>query len=129
MKRRRGAGVAAGDCVGVFVESGRDALVIEPTGNDHDRDAGVKHLGGHEVSEVVQSERTEPGGATVAEERLGHPVRLPRGGPALVAEHETVRRDAQLERTGAALADRALDDRIIGRSRPKLMGHNDTGTV
>ena len=31
--------------------------------------------------------------------------------------------DAQLERTGAALADRALHDRIIGRSRPNLMGN------
>jgi len=52
MKRRRGAGVAAGDCVGVLVECGRHALVIEPTGNDHDRDAGVEHLRGHEVSIV-----------------------------------------------------------------------------
>jgi hypothetical protein len=31
--------------------------------------------------------------------------------------------DAQLERTGAALADRALHDKIIGRSRLKLMGN------
>lgn len=92
MQRRRGAGVAAGDCVGVFVECGRDALVIEATGNDHDRDAGVEHLGGHEVSEIVQSERAEPGGATVAEERLGHSVRVPCGGPAVVAEHEPVGR-------------------------------------
>ena len=31
--------------------------------------------------------------------------------------------DPQLEQTGAALTDRALHDRIIGRSRPKLMGN------
>ena len=53
MQRRRGAGVAAGDCVGVFVECGGDALVIEATGDHHDWDAGVEHLGGHEVSEIV----------------------------------------------------------------------------
>jgi hypothetical protein len=44
------------------------------------------------VSEIVQSERAEPGGATVAEERLGNSVRLPRGGPPVVAEHEPVGR-------------------------------------
>jgi hypothetical protein len=42
VRRRRGAGVAAGDCVDVSVECGRHAVVIEPTGNDHDRDAGVE---------------------------------------------------------------------------------------
>ena len=31
--------------------------------------------------------------------------------------------DAQLERTGTALADRAFHDRIIGRSAPNLMGN------
>jgi len=31
--------------------------------------------------------------------------------------------DAQLERTGAALTDRALHNRIIGKSHPQLMGN------
>jgi hypothetical protein len=54
-------GVAAGDCVGRFVDCGRHALVIEATGNDHDREAGVEHLGGHEVSEIcVIPPRSKP---------------------------------------------------------------------
>ena len=33
--------------------------------------------------------------------------------------------DAQLERTGAALADRALHDSIIGKYRPQIDGQSD----
>ena len=34
--------------------------MVEAAGHDHDLDAGVEHLGGHEMTEVVQSEREEP---------------------------------------------------------------------
>jgi len=87
---RGGLDVAAGDGVGVLVQGGRDASVVEAAGHDHDRDAGVEHLGGHEMTEVVQSERAEPGVPPVAEERLGDPVRLPGGGTTIVAEHEPI---------------------------------------
>ena len=63
--------------------------MVEAAGHDHERDAGVEHLGGHEMAEVVKSERAEPGGPAMAKEGFGDPVRLPGGDAAVVAEHET----------------------------------------
>jgi hypothetical protein len=62
--------------------------VVEATGNDDEGDAGVGHLCGHEVPEP---ERAQPGGAAVSQEGLGHSVRFPRGGAAVVAEDERLR--------------------------------------
>ncbi len=81
-------GVAAGDSVGVLIEGGRHPAVIETPRNNHEGDPGVEHLGGHEVAQVVQTERSQPGGPAVPEEGFGDPVRLPRRGAAVVTEHE-----------------------------------------
>ena len=59
-----------------------------PLGDDRDSGAGVEHFGGHEMSQVVQSERPKAGGAAVAEEHLGDSVRFPRCPSVIVAEHE-----------------------------------------
>jgi hypothetical protein len=64
--------------------------VIEAAGHDDERDAGVLHLGGHEVAQVVQPEGTKPGGTPVADEGLGDRVWLPGRDAAVVAEHEPV---------------------------------------
>jgi len=58
----------------VFVECGGDALVVEAAGHDDDRDAGVEHLGRHEMPEVMEPEGAQPGGAAVPEECLGDSV-------------------------------------------------------
>ena len=91
-----GLGVAAGDSVGVLVEGGRHPAVVETPRDDDEGDAGVEHLGGHEVAQVVQPERSQPGGPAVAEEGFGDPVRLPRRGAAVVTEHEPLRPVASL---------------------------------
>ena len=48
-----GLGVAAGNDVTVAVQRGRYATMIKPACDDHDRDARLEHLGGHEVAQVV----------------------------------------------------------------------------
>jgi transposase len=83
-------GVAAGYGVGVLVQRGRHSAVVESAGDDHQRDAGVEHLGGHEVAQVVEPERSQPGVAAVPQEGFGDPVRFPCGGAAIVAEHEGI---------------------------------------
>ena len=54
-----GLRVAAGYGVGVLVEGGGAAAVIEPAGYNDEGDAGVEHLGGHEVAEVAKAEGAE----------------------------------------------------------------------
>jgi signal transduction histidine kinase len=83
-----GVGVGAGDGVGVVVEGGGDAAVVQPSGDGDEGDAGMQHLGGHEVAEVVEPERSQSGGAAVAEERFGDAVGFPSGVSAVVTEHE-----------------------------------------
>ena len=39
------------------VAGGRDTAVVESSGDGDKRDAGVEHLGGHEVTEVMEAER------------------------------------------------------------------------
>jgi hypothetical protein len=78
-------GVATGDGVGVVVEGGGDALVVEAAGHGDEGDAGVEHLGGHEVAEVVEAEGSEAGGAAVTEEGFGDAVGFPGGVSALRA--------------------------------------------
>ena len=51
-------------------------------------DTGVEHLGGHEMAEVVKSERRQPGGPAMPEKGFRHPVRLPRCRTVVVAEDE-----------------------------------------
>src|SRR6266545_2681024 len=88
-QRRGGLGVSAGYGVGVAVQGGGHAAVVEAAGDDGEGDAGVEHLGGHEVAEVVQPELPQPGGASGPQERFGGAVRFPRRGSAgVVAEHE-----------------------------------------
>jgi hypothetical protein len=85
-----GVGVATGDRVGVVVEGGGDAAVVESSGDGDERDPGVEHLGSHEVAEIMEAEGSEPSGAAVAKERLGDPVRFPGSAAAVVAEREAV---------------------------------------
>ena len=48
-----GLGVAAGNDVSVAVQRGRDATMVQAAGDNHDRDASLEHLGGHEMAQVV----------------------------------------------------------------------------
>lgn len=48
-----GLGVSAGHDVGVAVEGGGDPTVVEATGDNGERDAGVEHLGGHEMAKIM----------------------------------------------------------------------------
>lgn len=80
--------------MGIPVQRCRNPLVVEPARNDNDRYACVQHLGRHEVPEVVQSERWQPSRPAIAEERLGHSIRLPRCGAIVVTEDERFSRRA-----------------------------------
>jgi hypothetical protein len=65
--------------------------MVEAARDDGQRDAGVEHLGGHEVSEVVEPELPASGGAAVADEGFGDAVGLPCRHSPIVAEHEPSR--------------------------------------
>ena len=71
LERVGGVAVRAGDGLGVAVERGRRSLVIEPAGDNWERDAGVEHLGSHEVAQIMESELAQPRGPAVANERFG----------------------------------------------------------
>ena len=78
--------------------TGRDAEFRQLSGKpgrrnpvDHPQSdwyAGVEHFGGHEMAEVVKSERCQPGRPAMPEKGFRHPVRLPRCGAVVVAEDE-----------------------------------------
>ncbi len=84
-------GVSAGDSVGVFVDGGRQPANLETPRDNDERDAGVEHLGGHDVAQVVQPERSQPSSPAAAQESVGDPVRPPRRGAAVITGHEPLR--------------------------------------
>ncbi len=77
--------VAGRGGVAVEVEGRGHALVVEAARHEWDGDTVAEHLGGHEMPEVVQPERPQPGGGEVPLELLGHPIRQPYA--ALAGEH------------------------------------------
>jgi hypothetical protein len=54
-----GVAVGDGDAVSVHVEGGGGSGVAEALGDGDDGDAVAEHLGGHEVTQVVQSEAAD----------------------------------------------------------------------
>ena len=61
--------------MGVDVQRGRSPGVAQAGRHDRDGDAGIEHLGGHEVAQVVKSEMVKPGSAAHLDKALGHEVR------------------------------------------------------
>lgn len=103
----RGA-VAAGNGVGVDIEGRRRSRVAQPLGHRVDGDPGGEHLGGHEVTQVVEPEVAEAGLPASGDELLGDPVRQLRLGTiGRCAEHEGVRARGATGRTrpGGAVLD------------------------
>ena len=77
--------------MGIDVERRGSPCVTESGGDDRNGHAGIEHLGGHEVKQVVKSEVIEPCSAPHPNKALGHEVRRPWPGARLVrAEDETI---------------------------------------
>lgn len=88
----RGSGrdrITAGNRMGIAVQGRRHPAVIQSPGHEGQGHPAMQHLGGHEVAEVVQPERSQAGTAPSPKEGLGDPVGLP-GASAVrvVAGHE-----------------------------------------
>ena len=63
----------------------------EASRHNRDRYAGVEHLGGHEVAQVVETKMPEASGPTSNDETLGHIVRQPWSGPGTAGtEHKSL---------------------------------------
>ena len=86
--------------------------MAEALGDRDNGDAVAKHLGGHEVPQVVQSEAADAGTSKVTDELLGHSVRQPRRGPvALRGEHERAVGEFDAVRLGASLGPAPVFDK------------------
>jgi hypothetical protein len=86
-----GLAVASGHGMRVHVQRRGGAGMAESLGDRGDRNAGRKHLRGHEVAKVVEAKVRKAGNPACGDEVLGHPVGLPRRRPVgAQAEHEGV---------------------------------------
>jgi len=75
----------------VDVERRRGPGVGETSRHDRDRYASVEHLGGHEVSKIMQSKMRKTSSPTSSDEMFGHEVRQPWSGPHSVGtEHKAL---------------------------------------
>jgi hypothetical protein len=75
--------------VGVEVESGRQAAVVETARHDRDGHTSEQHLGCHEMSKVVQSKWSQSGSDEVTLKGFPHPIWFPCGAIG-VGEYEAI---------------------------------------
>ena len=63
----------------------------EASRHDRNRHAGIEHLGGHEVSEIMETKMAKASGPTSNDEALGDEVRQPGSGSCSVGtEHKAL---------------------------------------
>ena len=70
--------ICARDRVCVNVQRGRRSSVGKTRGHDRYSDTGSKHLGRHEMTQIMEPEMLDACGLALPDELLGYPVRIPR---------------------------------------------------
>jgi hypothetical protein len=107
--------VSTGYGVGVDVQGGRSSGVTEARRHDRNGGAGVEHLGGREVAQVVESEVTEPGRASHLAQALGHEVRRPWLSWSIVSENDRRSRSITQSCSQQRLRPRRIERERRGR--------------
>src|SRR3984957_8375918 len=105
--------------MGVNVERRGSPCVTESGGDDRNGHAGVKHLSGHEVTEIVKSEMTEPGSATHPDGALRDEVWRPRPGASPVRTEDAAVFGGRLSPIGRyhqVMASQELETRAVERN-------------